>query len=230
MKVPGLAPLCLAGVLAACAGGVPVPGTGPVPATAADSVRAEVRAGRAPACPLLGTAVHLGGGLFLTAAHIVDGTAARLRHCDGPETVPLVRYGGRDLPATVRRVGRGEIAAGVGLRYEGGADLALLDTRVASAGPSARPCRGGPDAGQPVIIESRLRTVVATAGGMMREVEPAYGTYAEVPLHMVPGESGAGVFDARSNCLLGIVSHREDTAPDTVRIVPSAAIRTFLGG
>ena len=197
---------------------------------APDAFRAELRSGKAPGCPLRGQAVYVGQGRFLTAAHLVDGIVPGMRHCMGVPIPTTIRYAGRVLHVRPLRMGEGHVEPGVGPLYRGGQDLALLQAGVVPPGPGARPCPGGPRPGQPVLVLAAGRRVEVAAGQMVPETRPVDGAYADLPLPMVEGESGAGVFDAGTNCLLGIVSHRPDATPGHVRIVPAAAIRAFLGG
>ncbi|MCR0983434.1 serine protease [Roseomonas populi] len=194
-----------------------------------DAFRAELRGGHAPGCPLRGNAVYLGDGRFLTAAHLVDGIVPRLRHCGGTPIPTTVRYAGRTLAVRPLRVGEGYLEPGVGPLYKGGEDLALLQASASPPGPAARPCGAGPAPGQAVRISSSSQQGLAKAGAMVPETRKADGAYADIALPMAEGESGAGVFDPDTNCLLGIVSHRPDSTPDHSRIVPASTIRTFLG-
>ncbi|MBB5692136.1 trypsin-like peptidase domain-containing protein [Muricoccus pecuniae] len=195
-----------------------------------DAFRAELRGGYGPACPLQGNAVYIGEGRFLTAAHLVDGLVPQLRRCVGGMGGTTILFGGRVLPVRPVRVGEGHVEPGIGPLYRRGQDLALLQAAFIPPGPAARPCRGGPTPGQDVLVLSARRREAVRAGAMVPEIRAADGAYADLPLPMDEGESGAGVFDAGSNCLLGIVSHRPDAEPDHSRIVPAAAIRAFLGG
>jgi hypothetical protein len=193
-----------------------------------DAFRAELRGGSAPGCPLRGDAVYLGGGRFLTAAHLVDGIVPALRRCAGTPIQTTILYAGRRLPVRALRVGEGYLEPGVGPLYRGGADLALLQAAVAPPGPAALPCGEGPSPGQPVLVLSTRGRQPVRAGEMVPESRAADGGYADLPLPLMEGESGAGVFDAGSHCLLGIVSHRPDATPEHARIVPASAIRAFL--
>jgi hypothetical protein len=193
-----------------------------------DAFRAELLGGRSPDCRLRGQAVYLGGGRFLTAAHLVDDMVPRLRNCAGIPLEPLVVFHGYTMPVRLLRLGAGELEPQIGPIYRGGEDLALLEASRVPPGPGARPCPGGPVPGQAVIVLSGNRHETR-AGPMVPEVRDSDGAYADLPIHLAQGESGAGVFDARSFCLLGVVSHRPDATPDHSRIVPAATIRTFLG-
>jgi hypothetical protein len=236
-RTPGGAAALLALALSACATpGAPPSQTYPQAAAppgildSAAGFRAELRAGRSPDCPLAGTAIHLGNGRFLTAAHLVDGLVTRMRHCAGTPIQPSIRYAGRNLPVRLLRLGDGYLEPGVGPLYRGGRDLALLQAATALPGPAAQPCAGGPARGQAVIVSSPRRAQETRAGALVRESRAADGAYADLPVSLVEGESGSGVFDAGSLCLLGVVSHRPDETPDRTRIVPAATIRAFLGG
>ncbi|MFC0387364.1 trypsin-like peptidase domain-containing protein [Muricoccus vinaceus] len=193
-----------------------------------DAFRAELLGGRSPDCRLRGNAVYLGQGRFLTAAHLVDDMVPRLRHCSGIQLEPTVVFGGYSLPVRLLRVGEGHLEPGIGPIYRKGEDLALLQALTVPAGPAAVPCPSGPLPGQDVVVRSAQRRAVARAGGMVAEDRAADGAYADLPIHLEQGESGAGVFDAQTHCLLGVVSHRPDDTPGHSRIVPSAAIRAFL--
>ncbi|TPG58110.1 hypothetical protein EAH89_09105 [Roseomonas nepalensis] len=193
-----------------------------------DAFRAELLGGRSPDCRLRGQAVYLGGGRFLTAAHLVDDMVPRLRHCAGIPLEPLIVFRGYTMPVRLLRLGEGTLEPDVGPVYRRGEDLALLQAGSAPAGPFARPCPDGPSPGQRVLVLSGQRHE-ARAGGLVPETRAADGAYADLPIHLAQGESGAGVFDAGSFCLLGVVSHRPDDTPNHSRIVPAATIRTFLG-
>lgn len=184
------------------------------------------------ACRGSGSAVHLGGGRFLTAAHIVDGIMADARGCRrAPAPAFALSVGGTPAPAGVIRTGRGEIERPIGLRYHGAEDLALLrPLRPLPALGTARPCPADPRPGQELLVVTRLRSERLRVVALAPEPDSRFGTYLEVPLAMAEGESGGGAFDAATGCLAGLVSHREDEAgaPRT-RLVPAAAIRRFLG-
>ncbi|MFH5925431.1 hypothetical protein [Roseomonas xinghualingensis] len=193
-----------------------------------DAFRAELRGGRSPDCPLRGHAVHLGEGRFLTAAHLVDGIVPRLRHCAGNPIPTTIRYAGRTLPVRLLRVGEGYVEPGVGPIYRRGEDLALLQAPVVLPGPAARPCRDGPARGQVIRVSSARWHAPAPAGALIPESRPDDGAYSDIPVALTEGESGAGVFDAETHCLLGIVSHRPDATPERSRIVPASTIQAFL--
>jgi hypothetical protein len=193
-----------------------------------DAFRAELRGGWTPGCPLRGYAINLGKGLFLTSAHLVDDIVPRLRRCAGSPMQITIHYAGRTLPVRVVRVGAGHLEPGVGPMYRDGEDLALLQAPMALSGPAAVPCEEGPARGQSIRVSSARRHALAQAGDMVPETREVDGAYADIPVSLAEGESGAGVYDAATNCLLGVVSHRPDATPDRSRIVPASTIRAFL--
>ena len=215
-------------LLSACAAEPPQVDPRPRLPDIPNAFRAELLGGRSPDCRLRGQAVYLGMGRFLTAAHLVDDMVPRLRHCAGIPLEPLVVFHGYTMPVRLLRLGEGKLEPDIGPIYRRGEDLALLQATGTPSGPGAKPCPDGPSPGQAVIVLSGQRHE-ARAGGLVPERRAADGAYADLPLHLAQGESGAGVFDARSFCLLGVVSHRPDDAPDHSRIVPASTIRTFLG-
>jgi hypothetical protein len=60
------------------------------------------------------------------------------------------------------------------------------------------------------------------------EPEAANGRYAVLALRLEAGDSGGGVFDGASGCLLGIVSMRDPAEPGRSWLVRAATIRAFL--
>ncbi|MCQ4162337.1 serine protease [Roseomonas sp. GC11] len=194
----------------------PLPGAAPFLAT--------LRAGT-PGCTATGSAIHLGGGYFVTAAHLVDGTQSLLRRC--PATGHLVlRLGGGELAAQVVRQGQADLRAGLGTFYLGGADAALLRAPEPPGLPALSLCASGPVPGQAVRLLTARRDATARIAGLMREADPAHGGYAELALPLEPGESGGAVLDAADPCLLGLISHREDAASGTrTRIVPAEVMQ-----
>jgi trypsin-like peptidase len=135
-----------------------------------------------------GTGVYLGKGLVITAAHVVPAK-------------PSVRIAGVDLPATI--IKQGAFAQ---------VDLALLHVDQERLPADVRLlrvalCQYTPWAGDPVIVaipESTARSQIM----LSRLLPPAYRSKfpAVIPDVATTGDSGSGVFDARSKCLLGIMS------------------------
>ncbi len=97
-------------------------------------------------------------------------------------------------------------------------------------------CEAPPEVGDDVIVvipERTTRTKIVSAEALPWWVRLRFGTLvADIP---GTGNSGSGVFDARSGCLLGIISRRisfraEGQSGETSDkyFVPAAAIREFI--
>jgi hypothetical protein len=201
-----------------------------------------------------GSAVPLAGGLALTAAHVVDEASLREELCRlgrwpaeaAPYLAGLALRGadGVAVPATRLRLGRstftppaggspaGTPAASAGqgcdLAYREGQDLALLRPAVPLAGAGVAVCAADPVPGQWVDTLSAGQLRRGRMAGEAAEAEAANGRYAVLALRLEPGDSGGGVFDAASGCLLGIVSMRDPAAPSRTWLVRAAVIRAFL--
>lgn len=241
-------PTAAAGGPAATAAGRDPPAA-PLLATAAASVlrlRAD-GSGTTPrrrGCVASGSAVHVGGGLFLTAAHLVDGHAFADRGCPAGGGPPALALAGfeeeREAPARLLRTGQGELVAGLGLRYRGGADAAALlggqATGDGAAPPAVRLCAADPRPEQRVLVVTAAPAArPSRVTGTAREEDPAFGAYVEIEAALDPGASGGAVLDVATGCLLGLVSHREERADASpasgsaaTRIVPASTLRAFL--
>ncbi len=175
--------------------------------------------------------MHLGAGRFLTASHVVDGLVAQMRGCRrSPTPAFAVSVAGTPAPALVVRTGQGRLEAPVGLRYAGGQDLALLaPSRPLPGLGTATPCPADPRPGQELLLVTPRRAERLRVVALAPESDPRFGSYAELPLAMAPGESGGAAFDGATGCLAGLVSHREEEAGGTrTRLVTAGAIRRFL--
>ncbi|MDJ0386852.1 serine protease [Roseomonas sp. E05] len=192
---------------------------------------AGLRAGLAPDCVSTGAAVYIGQRRFLTAAHLVDGTQPLLHGCAGGAAPPWIRLGGHDWPAELMRSGQADLWAGTGTFYVGGRDVALLRVAAPPPGlPALSLCPAGPRPGARVRVVTPRRDAPGEITALAREADPLHGGYAEISLRLEPGESGGAVIDARQSCLMGLVSHREETAGrEHTRIVPAPVLRAFLG-
>ncbi len=209
--------LLLALALTGCAPALPTHWVVPVTVEFGDTARARA------------TAIRLADGTLLSAAHILDeaGIAegwCRLGRSDTPPTLTaLITPTG---PAHRLRAGQARLnRADCELAYLRGEDLALL---AAQALPGATVCATDPSPGQRVLVATRDRIAPARLDAETPEANPAFGSYAVLALRLEPGESGGGVFDAETLCLLGIVSQRALHDPDAAWIVPARVIRAFL--
>ncbi len=190
-----------------------------------------------------GTAVRLPNGLLLTAAHVVDEASLRESLCrrgrwpgeDAPYLSRLsVLVDGQDIPGARVAIGRSTFQPlSCELAYRDGADIAVLRLPAPPAGPVAarpapEPCGEEPQPGQAVVVVTRDRRLRASIGGTARESIPALGSYAVLSARLEEGESGGGVFDSASGCLIGIVSQRDPENPDRTWLVRAPVIRAFL--
>ncbi len=206
----------LALALAGCAPALPSHWVVPVTVEFGDIARARA------------TAIRLADGTLLSAAHILDeaGIAegwCRLGRRDPPPMLTaLITPTG---PAQRLRAGTANLSPDCELAYLRGEDLALLTARAL---PGAAVCAQNPTPGQRVLVATRDRIAPARLDAETPEANPAFGSYAVLALRLEPGESGGGVFDAETLCLLGIVSQRALHDPDAAWIVPARVIRAFL--
>ncbi|NGM20634.1 hypothetical protein G3576_11470 [Roseomonas stagni] len=195
---------------------------------------AEIRSGEAPSCNASGAAIHLGGGRFVTAAHVVDGSVQRLRGFCPPDRQgqPTITLGvrGTEAPARILRAGRDRVDPGIGQRYLGGEDLAIVaPTRTLPALPAATPCAAAPPPGTAALLVTPRRSIRTRILAPWSDPDARFGSYLEIPETLNPGESGGAVFVAASGCLAGIVSHRDsDGGPPSTRLVPASTIARFL--
>jgi len=223
----------LAALVAGCAAPPARPADRALAATAAV---AEIRSGGTTRCNASGAAIHLGGGRFVTAAHVVDGSVQRLRgFCPeaaaGGRPPILLGVRGTEQPARVVRAGQDRVDPGIGQRYFVGEDLALLaPLRPLPSLGAATLCATPPAPGTPALLATPLRSIRTRITGPWADPDPAFGAYLEIPETLNPGESGGAVFDSASGCLVGLVSHRDsDGGPPSTRLVPAATIARFIG-
>ncbi len=213
-------------------------GFAPAHARAQAAPLVELRVAFGPVCTGVGVAVHIGGGFFLTAGHLLDPGLARREGCPGAaleaERPPTIIIDGRPVPAAILRriagVATGDVAPG--WAYPGWADLALLRVAVPPALPAARPCTGDAAPGQHLRVETLMRRADTRLAGQERTgtLGPARidGTLLVLEIILDPGESGGAVLDA-GGCLAGIVSARQDSPQGRYSFaVPAATLRAFL--
>ncbi|NKE46906.1 trypsin-like peptidase domain-containing protein [Roseomonas frigidaquae] len=218
--------------LAGCA--TPAPRAPDLALRAATAV-AQLRSGESPRCLATGAAIHLGEGRFVTAAHVVDGSAQRLRGTCPAGAGPLVlSVGGAPAPARLVRAGQDRIDRDIGQLYLGGEDVALVvPLRPLPSLGTATLCAGLPAAGTPALLVTPRRQHRTRLLGVVRETDSRFGMYLEIPETLAPGDSGGAVFEAASGCLAGLVSHRDEPAPGQAaqprtRLVPAPVVARFL--
>ncbi len=206
-------------------------GAAPSPALSAsddaDLVVYAVHINRTPPQHWPGYGIYLGNGLVITAAHVPG---------DVEETKPHVIIGGEDLPAALVKQGAFDEV-----------DLTLLSVNSAKLPVRLRMrrmplCVRAPYPGEPVVTaipEGIARSRVLTPAAIPRDLRGRFNTViADVA---TTGNSGSGVFDARRECLLGIMSRKISvgqrsaglgTPVHTVDIakyfVPANEIRAFI--
>lgn len=195
----------------------------------------QIRSGDPARCRATGAAIHLGQGRFVTAAHVVDGSAQRMRGgCPGGALPLVLSVAGSPAPARLVRAGQDRIDPGIGQRYLGGEDVALVvPLRPLPSLGTATLCAGPPAAGTLALLVTPRRSQRTRLLGLVAEAEPRFGAYLEVPETLAPGESGGAVFEAASGCLAGLVSHRDEpvsgqAAPPRTRLVPAPVVARFL--
>ncbi|MDO9502008.1 trypsin-like peptidase domain-containing protein [Falsiroseomonas sp.] len=213
------------------------PARAPDPALRAATAVVQLSSGEPARCRATGAAIHLGQGRFVTAAHVVDGSAQRLRGGCPAGAAPLVlSVAGSPAPARLLGTGQDRIEPGIGQRYLGGQDVALVvPLRPLPSLGTATLCAAPPVAGTPALLVTPRRAQRTRLLGLVAEADPRFGAYLEIPETLAQGESGGAVFEAESGCLAGLVSHRDEPAagqpalPRT-RLVPAAVVAGFLAG
>jgi hypothetical protein len=168
-----------------------------------------------------GYGIYLGNGLVITAAHVV-GSAAR--------TKPRVRIAGLELPTQTIKEGSFEQV-----------DLTLLSIDQARLPISLQMrrmplCRKPPFVGESVIVaipEGTARSRIISPLKIPPDLRARFSTAIEDVA--TTGNSGSGVFDAATKCLLGIMSgkffNRDEagTEHDIAKyFVPAGMIASFM--
>jgi hypothetical protein len=140
-----------------------------------------------------GYGVYLGKGLFITAAHVAGHTWF---------TQPKVVIGGTEYPTKVVKAGDFETI-----------DLTLLSVDEANL-PLRLALRRNPLCRQPPWPNEPVITVVPEGTARSRILSPQRLPASARKFNTViadvasTGNSGAGVFDAETKCLLGIISRK----------------------
>jgi hypothetical protein len=143
-----------------------------------------------------GTGVYLGKGLVLTAGHVA-GSIIHTVH---------VQVDGLDLPTQVLK--RGWYSP----TDENAIDLALLSVDETKLPLSLRLrrmhlCDDAPVPGEQVVVAAPRvlsHSYVLSPKVIPRDLSPKFRT--SIAYKVPSGESGAGVFDVKKKCLLGIIS------------------------
>ncbi len=153
-----------------------------------------VHINRTPPQPWPGYGIYLGNGLIITAAHVPG---------DVPKTKPHVLVDGEDLPAVLVKQG---VFDEVDLTLLS-VDSAKLPVRLRMRRLSL--CERPPYPGEAVVTaipEGVATSHVLPPQAIPRDLRGRFDTViADVA---TTGNSGSGVFDAWSKCLLGIMSRK----------------------
>lgn len=162
-----------------------------------------------------GSGVFLGGGLVLTAAHVV-------KLNPGDQTATVIMDGWR----TEARIA----AIAVGL------DVALLKIDPAQISAQRRLlnpvqfCTAPTIANQPVIVAAQGAVSLSKTIATSIKSDALTGDWTDIlATGYTHGASGGGVFDAAKGCLIGIVVI-EATAPgvELTQFLPAAKLAPFL--
>jgi hypothetical protein len=174
-------------------------------------------------CGNQGTAVFLGGNLFLTAAHLVDQDPLLDDCAQFGKADPVIAFGPARLRAQVVRAAPWSDAGG--LVYRDGMDLALVavDARMIPPELRAADARAVCEADLPAAAEVRVATEFGT--GAARIMPRGNSDFARIDFRAKHGDSGGGVFDPRRGCLLGIISNG---GAEGANYVPTGILRRFL--
>ena len=172
-----------------------------------------------------GSAVFLGQGRFLTAAHVVDQNPLR-NDCAPFGTVdPVIEFGGTILNARIVAVAPWS-DEGM-LTYRGGWDLALIEVdermipvALRSAAPLAICARDLPEG-----MQARVATEYGVDAATIRA--RTHPDFARLDFAARGGDSGGGVFDIEHRCLAGLISNG---GRDGANYVANEVIRRFLSG
>ena len=160
----------------------------------ADLKSFAVHINRTPKQVWQGNGVYLGNGLILTVAHVSGNVA---------DTKPHVVIAGQDLPGSLVKQGSVEDV-----------DLTLLSvdgTRLPVRLQMRRMplCERPPFRGEAVVVatpEATARSRVLSPAAVPADLRGRFGTV--IGDVATTGNSGSGVFDADSRCLLGLISRK----------------------
>jgi hypothetical protein len=191
-------------------------------------------------CESRGSGLYIGRGLYLTAAHVLldlsDLTqgcrftaAARAevaqRSSDGMGFTTRVRAGLQPYGAgTVVADGTRILSPAQTMSFADSTDYAMIRAaEPPGADTTLRLCAAEPVPGQSVIVllhDGPVATRIATIQTVKSGDDARYVDLAKV---FANGTSGAGVFDAETLCVMGLISHRyPEPHPTVTRMTPSA--------
>ena len=136
---------------------------------------------------------------------------------------------GRHLRIPGLTIGTWPVLGGFALDIAGGQTTVLLGSSGSGKSSLLRLVAGLlPMPAGATLTATDSGPVQGRLAGEVAEPEPANGQYAVLALRLQPGDSGGGVFDAASGCLIGIISMRDPAQPGHSWLVRAAVIRAFL--
>jgi hypothetical protein len=160
-----------------------------------DLVAFSTHVNRTPKQAWPGYGVYLGGGLVITASHVV-GSFAQMK--------PHVIVGGRDFPTSLVKEGSMDGADVTLLRFDpSGLPMRLQLRRMTL-------CEKDPYPGEAVVVatpEGIARSRILPPQAIPPEFRSRFGA-STIPDVATTGNSGSGVFDAWRRCLLGVMSRK----------------------
>jgi len=171
-----------------------------------------------------GSAIFLGGGLFLTAAHVVDQNPKKNECAPAGKVNPFVEFGSTTMEAKIIALQQWDEDLG-SIFYADGMDLALLEVDKRMMQPELR------SEVYHRVCESDLNAPgtevkVSTEYGVYdAKTLPSQTLYSRLDFAGKHGDSGGGVFDERRYCLLGIVSSGGHSGSN---YVTTQVVRRFL--
>jgi hypothetical protein len=177
-------------------------------------------------CSDAGSAIFIGGNLFLSAAHVVDQNPLTNECAAFGAVDPTIEFGDTKLHAKVRAVT--QWTDNGGLYYPEGADLALLEVDARMM-PLALRAPGPLSVCESDLDSNGAAARIGTQYGDFSSVTAprANDEFARISFAARPGHSGAGIFDPQRGCLVGILSNG---GVNGTNYVSNDNLRAFLSG
>ena len=185
-------------------------------------------------CESHGTGLAVGGGLVLTAAHVLFDRADIVASCKLPQWArdrfatragdPFalrVAVRGRPAgPASLVASGRRDGSAKA-MVFTGSGDFAILRVAAVSAGEDLVACDGIPAPNRAVTVLLSTGAVETTIAATQSAKSGEDAGYIDLAHVFTEGDSGAGVIDAATSCVWGVISHGyREPAPTVTRMTP----------
>lgn len=198
--------------------------SGADPPHRATQILSTARAPDGRGCTAYGTGLAVGGGLVLTAAHVLLAPADLRAACGFARAVPVrvdVTFAAGAHIARVLAQGRRIDAPR--MHFAAAGDYAVLRVDVPMHSAPLQACAGSAYPGEEVRIVTRAGVVTAAVAATQSATGEDAG-YVDLDRLVANGDSGAGVLDARAGCVLGLISHRfPEPRPQVTRMTPVVA-------